>query len=133
MEFTNQYLTYVEYKKLGGALDEPPFNEAEYKVQKIIDRHTFGRLMNLSEQKEEVKRCIYELMKEGTAIQNNSANKNISSETIDGYSVTYSTFDENVLKANMEKIRGIIRNYLCECYTEDGTPYIFRGVGKNVK
>ena len=44
MEFKNQYLTYLEYKNLGGTLGEMPFNLLEFKARKIIDERTLGRL-----------------------------------------------------------------------------------------
>ena len=45
MEFKGQYLTYQEYKALGGTLDEMPFNLLEFNARKKIDERTFGRLI----------------------------------------------------------------------------------------
>ena len=56
MDFSGQYLTYSEYKVLGGQLDQTPFNLLEYDVRKEIDKQTLGRLVNLEEQREEVKK-----------------------------------------------------------------------------
>ena len=49
MDFTNQYLSYEEYKELGGTLDEVPFNELEYECRRIIDSRTQNRLKNAEE------------------------------------------------------------------------------------
>jgi hypothetical protein len=134
MEFTNQYLTYLEYKKLGGALDEPPFNLLELKVQKEIDKYTQNRLVNLPQQKTEVKVCIFELMKTITgANKEDATDKNVASESYPGYSVTYQTGDENVLKAKQMEIKDIINTYLTGCKLDDGTPYLYRGVDKYEK
>ena len=65
MEFTGQYLTYDEYKVLGGNLDQTPFNLSEMKARKIIDKYTQGRLIDLETQVLEVKSCVYDLINLG--------------------------------------------------------------------
>lgn len=129
MEFENQYLTYEEYIELGGTLDETPFNILELEAQKNVDKYTFGRLQNLEQQINEVKVCIFKLI--GLINTYNSyenQNKSVSSENIDGYSVTYSQATENVSKSKIEDIKCIIKTYLAECKLEDGTPYLYVGV-----
>ena len=59
MEFKGQYLTYQEFKALGGTLDEMPFNLLEYNARKKIDERTFGRLVDKGQEYKEVKLCIY--------------------------------------------------------------------------
>ena len=44
MEFEGQYLTYNEYKALGGRLDQTPFNILEFEARRKIDERTFERL-----------------------------------------------------------------------------------------
>lgn len=124
MEFSNQYLTYEEYVSLGGTLQEMPFNILEFKSRKQIDNLTFNRLINLEEQKQEVKMCIYDLI--NTINQYSNTEQGIkSSESIDGYSVSYKTADTNELN----KIYGkVIRDYLGESKLDDGTPYLYCGV-----
>lgn len=129
MEFDNQYLNYDEYIELGGTLEEAPFNVLELKAQKSVDKYTFGRLMNLDEQINEVKVCIFELIKLLASYESyTSHDKSISSENTDGYSVSYNSGDENVSKSNLAEIKGIIRTYLDECRLDDGTPYLYIGV-----
>ena len=41
--------------------------------------------------------------------------KNVASESYPGYSVTYQTGDENVLKAKQMEIKDIINTYLTGC------------------
>lgn len=124
MEFSNQYLTYEEYVSLGGTLQEMPFNILEFKARKQIDNATFNRLINLEEQKQEVKMCIYDLI--NTINEYNNAEQSIkASESIDGYSVTYKTADTTELN----KIYGkVIKDYLGESKLDDGTPYLYCGV-----
>lgn len=124
MEFINQYLTYKEYQELGGKLEEMPFNILEFRARKQIDNMTFNRLANLKNQKEEVKLCEYELINK---IENyNKASNGVKlSENIDGYSVSYA---QTEIDERKKEYGEIIRNYLGECKTEDGTPYLYCGV-----
>ena len=132
MEFNNQYLTFQDYRVLGGKLPEMPFNILEFKARKQVDEATLGRLKKLTDYNNEVKMCMYELintLSDSLASSENN-NKNISSETYPGYSVTYQSFDEGVLKTKQNEIRGIIENYLSGCITPDGVHYLYRGVDK---
>lgn len=129
MEFNKQYLTYEEYVELGGTLNETPFNILELEAQKNIDKYTFGKLQNLDSQINEVKVCEYRLINALStyeAYENQS--KGVSSENTDGYSISYGGATENISKAKMNEIRGIIKTYLAECKLEDGTPYLYVGV-----
>lgn len=129
MEFTNQYLKYDEYCLLGGTLEEAPFDILELEAQKNIDKYTFGRLKNLEEQINEVKICEFKLIELlETYNSYNTQSKSVSGESTDGYSISYSGASENVLKAKINDIKGIIKTYLAECYLEDGTPYLYVGV-----
>lgn len=128
MEFDNQYLTYAEYIELGGTLDETPFNVLELKAQKSVDKYTFGRLQKLDKQVDDVKVCIFELIKLLASYESyEEQNKSIASESTDGYSISYNVGNENVLKGNLVEIKGIIRTYLDECRLDDGTPYLYIG------
>ena len=124
MNFNKQYLTYSEYRELGGQLTEMPFNVLEFKARKIIDTNTLGRLVGLEEQVQEVKMCMYELI---NAAQTNevTTTQGKSSESIDGYSVTYG--NTTILEQN-KQYHDIIWNYLINCRLEDGTPYLYLGV-----
>lgn len=128
MEFSGQYLTYEEYKGLGGTLDLMPFNILEFEVRKQIDKYTFGRLKNLEKQVQEVKMCVYDLI---STIDNynqlEGLNKAIASEGIDGYSISYRTTSEETIKTKSAEILDTISSYLSASTLEDGTPYLFRG------
>ena len=130
MEFTKHYLTYAEYKALGGTLEETPFNVLELKAQKEIDRYTFGRLQTLPTQVNEVKVCDYELIKKLDNYQNAETNqaKGISSESTDGYSISYGTKTSDSVSSMNKDIENCIKIYLSECKLEDGTPYLYCGV-----
>ena len=131
MEFEGQYLTYDDYKELAGssAMDEMPFNLLEFEARKEIDKYTFGRLIELDEQVNEVKLCIYNLINtlQGYDIDK-ARNKAISSESTDGYSVSYGNGAKDIATAKESEVKNIIYTYLCECKLDDNTPYLYRGV-----
>ena len=116
MEFSGQYLTYNEYKALGGNLDITPFNLLEYEARRIIDNRTLQRLKGIEIIPQEVKMCMFALINSISSYSScvNSNNKNIASENIDGYSVSYvtgGTIQEVVSSKNVE-LNDIITTYL---------------------
>ena len=92
MEFSGQYLTYLEYTALGGTLAEMPFNLLEFQSRKQIDIRTQQRLVNETTIPNEVKLCDFYLIgKIDTYLKSidQAENSDIVSESIDGYSVSY--------------------------------------------
>ena len=134
MEFTGQYLTYEEYKSLGGNLDQTPFNLLEFEARKIINGNTQNRLINVSEIPQEVKLCIYRLITSiimYSSSENNNKSGNIASENIDGYSVTYNNISldqiENVIKSKNVELNDIVYNYLLGVVVNN-VHILYRGV-----
>ena len=115
MEFSGQYLIYDEYKGLGGTLSEMPFNLLEYEARRIIDNRTLQRLKGIEIIPQEVKMCMFSLIN----TVNNYANqgqtsKNISSESVGSYSVSYITgtqIQETINSKNAE-LTDIVLTYL---------------------
>lgn len=120
MEFSGQYLTHDEFLGLGGTLDPTPFNLLEIRARRIIDNYTMGRLVNLKSQKQEVKLCIFELIKV-LGKQDNIRLK--SSESVDGVSVSYRQVESDGMI-----LIDIITEFLGNCFFEDGTPYLYTGI-----
>ena len=118
MEFNGQYLTYEEYKGLGGTLDLMPFNLLEYEARKKIDSKTQRRLVGSTNIPEEVKMCEYALINSinGYANSTESISKsgNLASESIDGYSVSYITPTQikEVIASKNAEIDDIILTHL---------------------
>ena len=108
MEFNNQYLSYEEYKSLGGTLGEMPFNILELKARQIINERTQNRLKDVEKIPQEVKICVYDLINTMNKynLSDNSTSSNISSENTDGYSVTYKSGTEMTTeqKAQLEDV-----------------------------
>jgi len=131
MELSNGYLTYEEYKALGGTLDLMPFNILEFDARQVIDKYTFGRLKNLATQVDEVKICIYRLIESlGNYNKIKSTNGAISSENIDGYSISYSRLNSSDIDTKNNELKDIVKLYLIDCKLDDGTPYMYCGADK---
>lgn len=115
MEFNGQYLTYDEYKALGGSLDQTPFNLLEYEARRIIDSRTLQRLKRIKEIPEEVKICVFSLINLlNSYTTENQTSKNISSESVGSYSVSYITgtqIQETINSKNAE-LNDVVLTYL---------------------
>lgn len=129
MTINGQYLTYVEYKALGGTLTETPFKILEFEARQNVDKYTFGRLKELETQNNEVKLCIFKLIEMIDSYSKQEAqNKGVASENTDGYSVSYITPNTTITEAKNSEIQGVVKEYLVDCKLEDGTPYMYCGV-----
>lgn len=116
MDFGNKYLTYLEYKELGGEMSVSPFNVLEYEARKKIDERTQGRLIDFTPIPTQVKMCMYNLINiiEDYLIESSGSRKGIASENIDGYSVSYISASEvqNAVISKAKEIDDIILTYL---------------------
>lgn len=115
MDFNGQYLTYNEYKALGGSLDITPFNLLEYEARRIIDNRTLQRLKGIEQIPQEVKMCMFSLINTINGYTNQSqTSKNISSESVGSYSVSYITgtqIQETINSKNAE-LTDMVLTYL---------------------
>lgn len=89
MEFKEQYLTYDEYKSLGGTLGKMPFNLLELKARQIVNERTQNRLKDADYIPQEVKVCLYHIINLLETFSTSTKNTAVSSENTDGYSVSY--------------------------------------------
>ena len=107
MNFENQYLTYDEYKELGGKLIEKSFNLLEYRAEKNIDEMTSNRFKQLSKEEypKELKLCVYEIID----ILHSENNASLTSESVGNYSVAYQSSKES-----KKTKKNIISQYLSE-------------------
>lgn len=131
MEFNNQYLSYEEYKSLGGTLGEMPFNILELKARQIINERTQNRLKDIEEIPQEVKICVYDLINTMNKynLSNNSTSSNISSENTDGYSVTYKSGTE-LTEEQKKQYDDVMETDLYGVIV-DNTPILYLGVNTN--
>ena len=131
MEFNNQYLSYEEYKSLGGTLGEMPFNILELKARQVINERTQNRLKNIEEIPQEVKICVYNLINTMNKynLSDNSTSSNISSENTDGYSVTYKSGTE-LTEEQKKQYDDVMETDLYGVIV-DNTPILYLGVNTN--
>ena len=120
MEFSGQYLTYEEYKGLGGTLDLTPFNLLEFEARRQIDIRTFNRLKGIDSNDipQEVKLCEYNLINSVNEFASSTngaiSTGNVASETTDGYSVSYINASQisDIVKSKNDEFNDIINTYL---------------------
>lgn len=120
------YLTYEEYTKIGGTLDETAFIRSIDRACGFIDRFTFNRLHEMKEISSRVKGCVRDLVE---YVSNNiSRSKVISSKSQSAGGVaeseSYSVKTTDEINAEM---LCIVYDYLI-CEKDDyGTPLMYRG------
>ena len=128
MEISGQYLEYSEYTALGGTLANTPFSILEYNARMKIDERTFGRLKDLETQPEEVKMCVFSLIKILNSYSSYTENnKSIDSERTDGYTISYKGASKEITEAMNKEIEDIINTYLSNVLV-DNIPVLYRGV-----
>lgn len=110
MEFKGQYLTYEEYKALGGALDLSPFKLLEFEARRKIDLRTDNRLVNLeiNDIPSEVKLCIYKMIDSVLKAYDEQINRGKSSESVGSYSVTYNNDMKEIIKSKDAELNDLI-------------------------
>lgn len=128
MEFEGQYLTYTEYKSLGGTLGEMPFNLLEYNARKEIDSRTQNRLQGIGNNYNEVKLCVYNLITTlGSYESYTTQNKAVASESIDGYSVNYGGASTEVSTVKNKEVEDVISKDLFGLIV-DGQHVLYLGI-----
>lgn len=135
------YLTYDEYQELGGTLDSTTFSEYEFEARCKIDWWTFNRLKNEESYPEEVKRCMYKLIKliqqvqeasvldgEGGQSSGSSA-AGISSMSNDGVSVSYNVMSAaQAAEMASDQMAACIKQYLGDVKNSLGRKVLYRGL-----
>ena len=118
------YITYEEYRTLGGGLDETAFRIYGYEAEAKVNAQTHGRI-DAQNVTEAVKRCITRLA--GIMAQTDIADAKVTSWSNDGLSESIK--DVSIQEYN-DKTDEIIREYLANEVDADGVPLLYLGVGK---
>ena len=124
-----QYLTYDEYKDMGGILDESAFKKNIDRAYGIIDWETHNRIeeMNIPLQ---VKLCCRDIVE--YISENMTVNKIVSSESQSVGSLSESKSYKTKTSSEMYgDILNILFDYLMNIKTEKGTPILYRGYGND--
>lgn len=106
------YTTYDYYTKdfFGDVIPEKSFLKYEGKARFIIDQFTFDRLKDKTFIPIEVENCMCDMMEYLYEQDSKEKGNGISSETTDGYSVTYQK--EKSVKEKQSDLYRIARKYL---------------------
>jgi hypothetical protein len=144
------YLTYEEYQNMGGSLTEAEFENYAFEAQTIIDWYTFNRLKKDTTFSEDVKRCVFALIKlvklkadtmtlgsqttvlsDGSTVTTHAA---IASQSNDGVSISYNSMGASEIfnslaayKAGGE-VEATVQRYLSSTLNEAGKKLLYRGV-----
>lgn len=122
------YLTYEEYKQLGGTLVESDFTLAEFKARKRIDSLTLSRVQHMQSVPQAVKLCCMALItvENKAGFEAQAITPTVASFNTDGYSQTFSHISAEETSAGLN---GIVRQYLYGETDDNGTPLLYRGWG----
>ena len=131
------YLTYADYRVMGGTLDEIPFNNFEFQAEAQINRVTFNRLKGDKTVPEEVRRLmkyLVDLLERRYAAfslgkNGSSVDPYITSQSNDGISVSYNGMSPgDLIKLSEEDSLNAIRSYLEGVTNEAGRKLLYRGL-----
>jgi hypothetical protein len=119
------YLTYTEYKEIGGILEETAFNRNIDRACGVIDNATHNRIVCMKEVPQKVKPLCRDLLE--YLVENNST-KIITSKSQSAGGVSES---ESYATKTADDVYGDIQNmlydYLGNETDDNGTPLLYRG------
>ena len=123
-----QYLTYEQYQKWGGTLDESAFNLAEIKARSRIDALTMGRVKAIAAVPEQVQAAMMEIITvDGTYSASAQASAPVvASFTTDGYSESYGNLPN--ADAARSQMADVVRSMLYGETDDYGVPLLYLGV-----
>ena len=138
------YLTYLEYKAMGGTLDETTFNDFNFEASSVIDWYTFGRLKDVSPVDETVKRCEYHIIKlltqqeslnpsaDASGSSTDGIEKAVASQSNDGVSISFNVLSaKDALENNKLKVEQTIQRELAYVVDSLGRKVLYRGLYPN--
>lgn len=123
------YIDLAFYKNNGGKeMTDAAFSRNEFRARKRVDRLTQGRIKNMAQIPESVKRLMVELVTmestQGAAVLDNQA---VTSFSNDGYSETYA---DPLTEERVNEIEcNLILEYLADEADDNGIPLLYLGVG----
>ena len=119
------YLTYNEYKDMGGELDETAFKNFAEDAEIRISKETFKRIYNVDADTEiAVKRCIVKITDMFKSNEDVFKKEKVTSFSHDGLSQSFSM---PTVQEYSERISCIICDFLEERYDLNGIPLLYRG------
>lgn len=123
------YIDNAYYVSGGGKanMDDVAFSRSEFRARKIVDRYTQGRVKNMAEVPESVKRLMVELVSlESTQGAEIAENQAVTTFSNDGYSETYA---DPLTRERVKEIESdLISEYLSDEADDSGVPLLYLGV-----
>ena len=138
------YLTYLEYKNMGGKVDESTFTDIEFEARSYVDWVTFNRLWNEEIIPERVKECMYHIINT-IAVKMNilnaslglegkssvSGDTGIQSQSNDGVSTSYNVISaKDALRLLTGDLYKEINRYLQGVTNSLGRKLLYKGLYK---
>lgn len=122
-----KYLTYGEYRNLGGTIaGEAAFERYALRADAVITRMTHGRVVDEKPVRNSIKYAAFDLI---NAIYNDEQNgvegREVASMSNDGVSITFAT-GGSVMSSQRHVC--IVRQYLEWELDANGTPLLYAGV-----
>jgi len=103
-KFTS-YLTYEDYKELGGALPPDAFSKLERKAQRWLDSFTFNRIKYLTTIPDEVKEVLTEFIDKMNTLSNQRENGDLVVQYSNGVEqLTYKVLTEEEMKSELYRL-----------------------------
>lgn len=105
-ELFNSYLSYQDYKELGGDLPEDVFTKLERKAQRYLDSFTFDRIKKLTVIPDEVREVLTEYI---SRINTYNGQRQLNGDLVTQYSngveqFSYKTQDESGFKTELSQL-----------------------------
>lgn len=134
------YLTYDEYRAMGGTLDATAFDDYEFAAEALVNWYTFNRLSQDTQIPSQVKRLVkylietakreYDLLGQssgGSSSEGTTAA--IASQSNDGVSVSYNVLSARDLMEGLKTSERLtIETYLQGVMNEAGRKLLYRGL-----
>ena len=121
-----EYLTYDEYKKIGGVLESAAFNRYSVRAFLRVSQETRSRIHSMSKVPDEVKHLCRDLIEymhnnlsQGKALASVSQSQGGTSESESYINKAADDIDKD--------ISNIIYDYLASVTDDNGTPLLYRG------
>lgn len=120
------YLTYDEYKEIGGTVDLTAFNRNIARASGMIDNATFCRIEKMSKAPENAKHLCRDLIE--YLVRNSVTDLTVTSRSQSAGAVSESeSYAVKTVEEAQEEITKMIYDYLGSCFTDDGNLLLYRG------
>ncbi len=105
MDNFKSYLTYEDYKELGGSLPLDAFTKLERKAQRWLDSFTFDRVKELQHIPDEVKEVLVEFINKLDTVSNQRENGDLVTQYSNGVEqLTYKVLTEEETKKELYQL-----------------------------